>query len=109
MSYVYNFLAVLDEMKRLHEDKNSDYGGSIHDTYDHYGLTAYLVRMEDKINRLRSLTLTGGQRIEDEKIRDTLMDLANYAALAVCELDARAASETPVDRATWEQIEYGKR
>lgn len=89
MSYVYNFEATLNEMRNLYERKNTNYGGSIHETFDHYGMVAYLVRMEDKVNRLRSLV--GSQDLVGESVRDTLMDLANYAALAVTEIDARRA------------------
>lgn len=78
-------------MRNLYQRKNNNYGGSIHETYDHYGMVAYLVRMEDKINRLRALT-TSEDRV-GESVRDTLMDLANYAALAVTEIDARHAKD----------------
>jgi hypothetical protein len=43
------------------------------------------VRIEDKLNRAR--TLSKRERlVQDEKIEDTLLDLANYAILAVIEL-----------------------
>lgn len=65
--------------------KNGDYGNSVHDTYEKYGLTSFLVRLEDKLNRAR--TLSQKERlVSDEKLEDTLLDLANYAILAVIEL-----------------------
>lgn len=70
----------------LYAKKNHDYGDSVHDTYVKYGLTSFLVRMEDKLNRARTLSQNEAL-VNDEKLTDTLLDLANYAILAVIELD----------------------
>jgi hypothetical protein len=80
------FKEITNEMIELFERKNSDYNNSIHDTYMKYGAVAYLVRMEDKINRVRSLTQSNNQKV-DEKIKDTLIDLANYSILMLLELE----------------------
>ena len=87
MTKVSRFKQITDEMVKLYERKNSDYGSSIHDTYMKYGAVAYLVRMEDKINRVRSLTQNNNQKVEDEKIHDSLVDLANYSILMLLELE----------------------
>ena len=87
MNKVDRFKQITDEMVKLYEKKNSDYGNSIHDTYMKYGAVAYLVRMEDKINRVRSLTQNNNQKVEDEKIHDSLVDLANYSILMLLELE----------------------
>ena len=55
------------------------------DTYTKYGFTSYLVRLEDKLNRARIIS-QGEAKVSDEKLEDTLLDLANYAILAVMEL-----------------------
>ena len=81
------FKQITDEMVKLYEKKSSDYGNSTHDTYMKYGAVAYLVRMEDKINRVRSLTQSNNQKVEDEKIHDSLVDLANYSILMLLELE----------------------
>ena len=86
MNKVSRFKQITNEMVNLYERKNSDYGNSIHDTYMKYGAVAYLVRMEDKINRVRSLTQGNNQKV-DEKIKDTLVDLANYSILMLLELE----------------------
>ena len=70
----------------LYYRKNRDYGSSVTDTFNKYGLVSFLVRMEDKLNRVRTLTQKGNAKVLDEKIEDTLMDLANYSMLAVIEL-----------------------
>lgn len=86
---VDRFKQITDEMVQLYQRKNSDYGNSIHDTYKKYGAVAYLVRMEDKINRVRSLTsdCLWESLVEDEKIKDTLIDLANYSILMLLDLE----------------------
>lgn len=77
-----------DRMHSLYEAKNSDYGDSVNDTFDRFGLDAFLVRLYDKINRVYSLTRTQAEaKVQDEKIEDTLMDLANYAIIALVELE----------------------
>ena len=81
------FKQITDEMVKLYERKNSDYGSSIHDTYMKYGAVAYLVRMEDKINRIRNIVLSGNQRVEDERIKDSLLDVSNYSILMLLELE----------------------
>lgn len=73
-------------LNNLYIEKNHDYGDSVHDTFLKYGLTSFLVRMEDKLNRARTLSQKEAL-VNDEKIRDTLLDLANYAIIAVIELD----------------------
>lgn len=76
---------ILDNLHELYISKNSDYGNSIHDTYEKYGLISFLVRLEDKLNRARTISKQEAL-IKDEKIEDTLLDMANYAILAVMEL-----------------------
>ena len=74
-----------DYIYNLYRTKNNDYGNSVTDTYKKFGLDAFLVRMYDKLNRAYTLTRTKSM-VESEKIDDTLLDLANYALLAVIEL-----------------------
>lgn len=76
---------LLDGLHNLYVTKNRDYGDSVHDTYEKYGLVSFLVRLEDKLNRARTLSKQAAV-VQDEKIEDTLLDMANYAVLAVLEL-----------------------
>ena len=87
MNTVERFKQITEEMQDLCKRKNSDYGSSVNDTYKKYGMVSYLVRMEDKINRIRNLVLNKNQKVEDEKIRDTLMDLSSYCILAIIDLE----------------------
>lgn len=86
------YTKIVNKMYEIYKAKNADYGDSVHDTFLKYGLLSFLVRMEDKISRLRSLTLKGKkeQRVKNESILDTLQDLANYAILAIIELEEQA-------------------
>lgn len=63
--------------------KNNDYG----DAFATYGPVGVIVRIGDKISRLISVTSSGVNLVEDETIRDTLMDLYNYSAMAVMLMD----------------------
>ena len=71
------------EARELFSKKNKDYG----DAFTTYGPVGVLVRIGDKIQRLQSITKSGITLVEDEKIRDTLIDLHNYAAMAIMLID----------------------
>ena len=74
----------------LFKKKNADYG----DAFANYGPVGVLVRMGDKISRLQSITNKGVTLINTESIRDTLIDLHNYAAMAVMLLDEKSNDDT---------------
>lgn len=83
----------VEQMKQVQQDalelftkKNIDYG----DAFAKYGVIGVLMRIEDKIQRSLSITKNGVNLVNDENIRDTMIDLHNYAAMAVMLLD-----ETP--------------
>lgn len=91
---VQRFEEITTAMLDLYKRKNADYGNSVAKTFDEYGLVSFLVRIEDKLNRVSTLTKksTTEQQVKDEKIEDTLLDLANYSIMALIELD-RVKSE----------------
>jgi len=59
--------------------KNADYG----DAFAKYGIIGVLMRIEDKIQRAISITKNGITLINDESIKDTLLDLHNYSAMGL--------------------------
>jgi hypothetical protein len=59
--------------------KNADYN----DAFAKYGLVGVLMRIEDKIQRCLNITKSGIQLVNDEALEDTLLDLHNYAAMAL--------------------------
>lgn len=76
------FKEITDDLFEVYKMKNNDYGNSVGDTYQRYGDVSFLVRIEDKINRLKSLTVDSKkQQVADEKVEDTIKDLINYGIL----------------------------
>ena len=78
---------VCKELTETYKKKNADYGNSFENSLDKHGLIAGIVRMDDKMSRLISLNSKNEQQVMDESLRDTLMDLANYAIMSVMWLD----------------------
>lgn len=76
-------IKVQKEGLELFIKKNKDYG----DAFAKYGVIGVLMRIEDKIQRSMSITKNGVNLVEDENIRDTLIDLHNYAAMGIMLLD----------------------
>ena len=75
--------AVQAEALELFTRKNADYG----DAFAKYGVIGVLMRIEDKLQRTMSITKNGVNVVNDEGIRDTLIDLHNYAAMALMLMD----------------------
>ena len=84
-----SFNKITDEMNALYERKNHDYGNSFSDTFEKLGAVSAVTRMYDKMNRIVSLVSTKEQKVNDESLRDTLIDIANYAVMTIMELDKR--------------------
>lgn len=76
------FKSITQEMCDTYIKKNHDYGDSFNISLNKYGLIAGVVRMEDKINRISSLSKKDSL-IKEETIADTLSDLANYAIMTL--------------------------
>ena len=76
-------IVVQNEGLELFKKKNADYG----DAFANYGTVGVIVRMGDKIQRLVSVSNKGINLINTESLRDTLIDLHNYAAMAIMLMD----------------------
>lgn len=78
---------ILNHLEETYKAKNNDYGNSVADTYDKFGCVSFLVRITDKYNRLMTLCDPNApeQKVKDEKIDDTILDLANYCLLWLVE------------------------
>lgn len=92
--------AVTKELAELFAAKNEDYGDSFHRTFLEEGMAAARVRLTDKLNRFKALTKGKAANVKDESVRDTLLDLANYAIMTVMELDESEAQHEPDKAAT---------
>jgi len=74
-------------LNELYAKKNHDYGDSFHQTFVEEGLAMSRIRLGDKFSRFKTLSRCAEQKVSDESIRDTLLDLANYAIMTVLEID----------------------
>lgn len=82
-SRVSQMQSIQNEGLELFKRKNQDYG----DAFAKYGVVGVLVRMGDKIARLQSISTTSISLVDTESLRDTLIDLHNYSAMAIMLLD----------------------
>ena len=83
MDRVKQMKQIQNEALVLFTKKNTDYG----DAFAKYGVIGVLMRIEDKLHRTVSITKNGVTLINDERLRDTLIDLHNYSAMALMLID----------------------
>jgi hypothetical protein len=80
-------MGICKELNELYQRKNKDYGDSFSESYKEHGLTMVIIRLEDKLRRLKNLAKNKAE-VKDESVRDTIIDLSNYGILGVMELDS---------------------
>lgn len=80
-------------LNELYARKNHDYGDSFHQTFVEEGMAMARIRLGDKFNRFKTLSKNADQKVADEPIRDTLLDLANYAIMTVLEIDIKEKTD----------------
>jgi hypothetical protein len=90
-SRVAQMAQIQSEGLELFRKKNNDYG----DAFASYGVIGVLVRMGDKILRLQSITNRSISLVNSESLRDTLIDLHNYSAMAIMLLDETKTLKYP--------------
>lgn len=94
MNKVEKHALICQSLNDLYARKNADYGDSFGKSFEEYGLTMACIRLEDKLNRIKSLTKQAAQ-VSDERIEDTLMDLANYSIMTLVELAQSELEKAP--------------
>ena len=84
--YYITLMERVEQLRQIQSDalelftkKNADYG----DAFAKFGLVGVLMRIEDKIQRALSISKSGVVLVDDEGLKDTLIDLHNYAAMAL--------------------------
>ena len=82
------------QMNATYAKKNHDYGDSFHLSFLDEGLAMARIRLGDKYNRFKTLSKDPARQVDDESMRDTLLDLANYAIMTVMEMDIAAKDAT---------------
>lgn len=94
-----HYLELLEQMRLLHINKNSGYAGDNPDRWanfrmsESFGVSAFigtLVRMSDKWIRIINLVKNPANEKVGESIKDTLMDLAAYALIAICIMEEKS-------------------
>ena len=80
-------------LRNIYDAKNRDYGDSFSQSFQEEGMAMVRIRLGDKLNRLKNLTRGAEQQVKDESVRDTLIDLANYAIMTIMELDKENNTE----------------
>jgi len=82
--------AVCNQLITITAKKNADYTGSNDNPFANFtsvenGICSteqgFLVRMNDKFERIKSFVSQGDLQVKEESVSDTLMDLANYCIL----------------------------
>jgi len=79
MDRVKQLEMIQKKARELFEKKNADYG----DAFATYGIVGVLVRIQDKIQRYLNVSRNSVTLVGDETMYDTLIDLHNYAAMAI--------------------------
>ena len=77
---------ICSRLTKIYRDKNSDYGDSFVKVRKEFP-NAILIRLSDKLNRLKTLYSGKEQMVQDESIIDTLLDLANYCIMEIIEME----------------------
>lgn len=89
---VQSFMDITTNMAKTYAAKNHDYGNSFEQSCNKFGIIASVVRLGDKMNRIESLAIKKAE-VKDESIKDTLLDLANYAIMTVMWLNQQPKEE----------------
>lgn len=93
MSRVKQFMRVQKQGLELFKKKNADYG----DAFANYGPVGIIVRMGDKISRASNIDKTGITIVDDESLKDTLIDLHNYSAMALMLMEEGEGEDKTID------------
>ena len=80
------FKEITDKMFETFKAKNHDYGSSFSNLFNECGMTYAYGHMAEKLERVKSL-MKDEAKVNGESMRDSLIDLANYAILTIMELD----------------------
>lgn len=80
------FRDITNGMYDTFKAKNHDYGNCFSELFTECGMTYAYGHMAEKLKRVKSL-MSDEAKVKGESMRDSLLDLANYAILTIMELD----------------------
>lgn len=99
--YLVEFQKITETMLATTTAKNKDYSGSGDNPFHNFEMVeqisggaisteaGFLTRMTDKLMRFGTFVKVGVFEVADEKLEDTLLDLAVYCILCVCYLRSK--------------------
>ena len=87
ISDIDRFKSIINQMFDTFKRKNHDYGNSFEQSLDEEGLAAARIRLGDKWNRFKTLSKSKDIKVNDESLKDTLLDTANYCIMTAMWLD----------------------
>lgn len=76
------FGMICNHLENLYNKKNHDYGNSFDKQLDEDGLLVSKIRLSDKLGRFSNL-IKNEALVKDEKITDTMIDLACYSIMTL--------------------------
>jgi hypothetical protein len=85
MNRIEQMIKIQNDGLELFKKKNADYG----DAFAEFGSIGVLMRIQDKLKRGINISKNKVELVDDETIRDTLIDLHNYAAMGIMLLDEK--------------------
>ena len=78
------FEDIQKELNEIYEKKNADYGNSFEDSLNEFGTLPTVIRLTEKINRLKTLYKNKNNgNVKNESVEDTLKDIANYCIITL--------------------------
>lgn len=85
-----HFSIIADKIVDILTRKNHDYDNAFEKSVSKYGWVPFFIKIEDKINRLQSLTIKNNDVfVQDESVEDTLIDICGYCMLMLSILNER--------------------
>lgn len=74
-------------------NKNVAYGDSFGEQFREFGAISALVRMSDKYSRIKALIMGAENKVTDERVEDTLVDMACYCLMTLYEMTNTGKSQ----------------
>jgi hypothetical protein len=107
MNKIERHQSLCSELREMYICKNDAYGDSFGKTFRELGIISSVTRMNDKMERIKSLVM--GAKENDEKLEETLRDLANYAIMTIMEIENKNAknidSEVVIDEKVFVSVD----
>lgn len=83
-------MRIVLELNDLYKVRNQGYGDSFVETIHEFGMVAAACQLSHKMNRFKSLIKIGATPVT---MRDSLIDLANYAVITLMEIDKQEGDQ----------------